>query len=127
MDTSMKFVILILSGNLALSISQEEPNWGVENVRKPGGCPKVEEGHPISMCSNLCADKENCTVLTCDDDSQCEGSLKCCKTKCGTECLPPVFKSPCESNFDCPWTLKCCGGVCDSDCVHQPRKSRLGS
>ncbi|XP_056385230.1 WAP four-disulfide core domain protein 2-like isoform X2 [Hyla sarda] len=95
---------------------------GVQNTRKPGGCPEAENEYPIySTCSDLCKDEGNCMIQSCVSDSSCEGSLKCCKTKCGAECLPPVFRSPCQNNFDCPLTLKCCSGVCDNDCVYQPR------
>ncbi|XP_069835159.1 waprin-Phi1-like [Dendropsophus ebraccatus] len=127
MDKSMKLVVPLLWGILALTLSHElsEPNASVQNIRKPGGCPEAEKvGLLPSMCSDLCDNKDNCTIQACATDSSCEGSLKCCKTRCGTECLPPAFRNPCENNLDCPLTLKCCSGVCDSDCMYQPRKPK---
>ncbi|CAJ0960438.1 unnamed protein product [Ranitomeya imitator] len=128
MGRSMMLVVLVLFGILASAISQEleEASGAAKNIGKPGRCPEVVEEDLISStstpCSPMCKDKESCTTQACDNDFNCEGSLKCCKARCATECLPPVFRSPCENNFDCPWTLKCCSGVCDSDCVYQHRK-----
>ncbi|KAM3913992.1 uncharacterized protein RB166_019160 [Leptodactylus fuscus] len=131
MDKAVTFAALVLWGVLfALANSQEleNPNGGIENGRKRGGCPEgAQQDLVSSKCSDLCENKDNCTIQTietCVDDFNCEGSLKCCKTRCGTECLLPIFRSPCQNNFDCPWTLKCCGGVCDSDCVYQPRNMK---
>ncbi|KAM5140794.1 uncharacterized protein ACMZJ9_014643 [Mantella aurantiaca] len=124
MGRFLKVLLLVICGECFVVLSQDPDNSqvGAQGIRKPGDCPNVSEGgEEHSQCTEICVDKDNCTTITCDSDSQCQGSLKCCRNICGTVCVPPVFKNPCENNFDCPWSLKCCEGVCDSDCVYQPK------
>ncbi|XP_077311532.1 uncharacterized protein LOC143930802 isoform X1 [Lithobates pipiens] len=124
MDRFLKVLLLVMWGAFAVALSQDlgGSQIGAGGLRKPGDCPKVSEGsEDYTQCSETCVDKDNCTTNTCDSDPECEGSFKCCRTICGTACVPPVFRNPCQDNFDCPWSLKCCEGVCDSDCVYQSK------
>ncbi|XP_053306238.1 waprin-Phi3-like isoform X1 [Spea bombifrons] len=120
--------LLILWGLVGFSLSKDvgEINIDTAEVKKPGECPEDIWDHKsasiLPPCPDPCMDKDNCTTQSCVDDSQCPGSFKCCKARCGMECLPPKFRSPCRGDFDCPWSLKCCDGICDSDCAYQPQR-----
>ncbi|XP_068112415.1 WAP four-disulfide core domain protein 12-like [Hyperolius riggenbachi] len=110
MGRFVQVLFLVMCGVMAVVLSHE-----VElGIVKPGGCPEVPEDQENNTD---CVETKN----KCDSDQICDGSLKCCETKCGYDCVPPFFRSPCEDNRDCPWTLKCCDGVCDSDCIYQPK------
>ncbi|KAM4636063.1 uncharacterized protein O3C94_017300 [Discoglossus pictus] len=119
MGRLVMLTLMVMWGVIAVSLSQEL------EAKKPGECPEdpaASLGDPtLPPCPAPCVDNENCSAPTCTADTQCLGSFKCCEARCGMECRPPSFRSPCRGNLDCPWTLKCCGGVCDSDCVYQPK------
>nr|XP_033808395.1 WAP four-disulfide core domain protein 3-like [Geotrypetes seraphini] len=47
--------------------------------------------------------------LNCNDDKDCSGNNKCCKSPCGRTCRPPVFYSrPLWNDRDCPDNLEPC-------------------
>ncbi|XP_063289898.1 WAP four-disulfide core domain protein 5-like [Pelobates fuscus] len=119
-------VLLLVLGCTATCFSQDVGESNKDEVPKPGGCSPESPHHDNEPppCPDPCEGIENCTTTSCTIDSHCDGSLKCCKTRCGMECVPPYFRNPCQGKHDCPLGLKCCNGVCDSDCIYQ-QKSRV--
>ena len=64
---------------------------------KAGECPvPVSDGSVVGICA-----------FTCNDDSDCDGDLKCCKNECGgTVCKAPVSPSDpptCKTKVSTRW------------------------
>ncbi|XP_053545555.1 WAP four-disulfide core domain protein 3-like isoform X2 [Bombina bombina] len=116
----------------------QAPN-SIPKETKPGTCPPVKPGS-----SGIC-------VNSCDQDSNCEGNLKCCSNGCGTTCQAPnsipketktgscpplkpgsagLCINRCDQDSDCQGTLKCCSNGCGKTCQAPnsiPPETKAGS
>ena len=121
-NTIQMLINIIIILNICLNL--------IKIIGHPGVCPAVEaEEMAFGVCAN-----------TCEDDSSCSGTQKCCATACGgRSCMealqiqPPitavvhpgecpaveaeemafgVCANTCEDDGSCSGTQKCCATAC---------------
>lgn len=109
-------------------------------VSKPGVCPAAtrEEGEP---CPEPEPESYDSGVSSCDSDSDCSGSSRCCSDGCQNQCIEPVPRpgycpvvpttptgdtptgsagicvNNCTHDHECTFPRKCCHNGCGFTCV----------
>ncbi|XP_075451350.1 uncharacterized protein LOC142492537 isoform X1 [Ascaphus truei] len=98
----------------------------IHDIEKPGTCPP-EVYDPECKFSKF--------PPQCENDSTCDGELKCCHSRCTLRCVKPLqvklgscpptlakCKTPlplprCKSDSQCPGKKKCCTPFCTQQCT----------
>ncbi|MEE6511260.1 hypothetical protein FKM82_017724, partial [Ascaphus truei] len=98
----------------------------IQDIEKPGTCPP-EVYDPECKFSKF--------PPQCENDSTCDGELKCCHSRCTFRCVKPLqvklgscpptlakCKTPlplprCKSDSQCPGKKKCCTPFCTQQCT----------
>ncbi|MEE6516608.1 hypothetical protein FKM82_026178 [Ascaphus truei] len=114
-------LVLCCVGTWAAAVTpRDEPR------SKPGTCP-----NDVSSM--------NCELVRvapqCDNDRDCEGTMKCCYSDCTQRCVPPLEVKPgdcpipntrcmtplppplCTSDSQCDGDKKCCTPWCQQECT----------